>query len=389
MTPSCAPAGDPRQGPVRVMIMVAHAAGRGRRRGAGGPEVRTLNSLHLWDRRRVMPIIAYSSQGSLISLARQAEAYHDISFTGGAPIKNFRRLVGYLRAAGVQVVHSYGPVAADFLTTLAARRAGVAAVITRPVVIGDLKNPWPVRAGLRLLDRYTLAAAAKVVAICQHGREQLLADGCDPDKLSVIHNGVDTGRFSPEAAPDRELRAWAGGDLLIGMCAQMTPVKRHDLLLRALALGRGQGRPWRAVLAGDGPRRDELARLAGELGVAEAVRMPGFVRRTESLYAACDLVVLPSDREGFPMSLLEAMACGRAVAASDAGGTAELIDGGGELLTQNTAEELAAALEKLADAGLRQDLGLAGRAKVARLYTIEGMIRSLEELYLATAGGVR
>lgn len=287
------------------------------------------------------------------------------------------------------MVHSYGPVAADFLTVAAAHRAGVASVITRPVVIADLKDPAPVKAALRLLDRYTLRAADRVVAICEHGRQALLQDGCPGHKLSVIYNGVDPARFGPEAAPEADLRAWAGGDLLIGMCAQMTPVKRHDLLLAALARGRAQGRRWRVVLAGDGPRRGELERMAGELGVAEAVRMLGFVHRTEAVYAACDLVVLPSDREGFPLTLMEAMSCGRAVAASDAGGTAELIEDCGLLLTRGTAGELYQALVRLEDPALRARLGQAGRAKVQRLYTIEGMIKAQEDLYLQAAGARR
>ncbi len=389
MPPPSSPAAAGGAPPLKAMIMVAHAAGRGQRRGAGGHEVCSLNTLDLWDRRRVIPLVAYSSHGPLAHLVGAAAGYYDISFTGGALLKNFRRLVGALRDSGAAVVHSYGPVAADFLTVAAARRAGVASVITRPVVIADLKDPAPVKAALRLLDRYTLRAADRVVAICEHGRQALLQDGCPGHKLSVIYNGVDPARFGPEAAPEAELRAWAGGDLLIGMCAQMTPVKRHDLLLAALARGRAQGRRWRVVLAGDGPRRGELERLAGELGVAEAVRMLGFVHRTEAVYAACDLVVLPSDREGFPLTLMEAMSCGRAVAASDAGGTAELIADCGLLLTRGTAGELYQALVRLEDPVLRARLGQAGRAKVQRLYTIEGMIKAQEELYLQAAGARR
>lgn len=376
---------DLRPAPLKVLIMVAHAAGRGRRRGAGGPEVRTLGTLGFWDRGRVLPLVAYSRQGQLIDLAESAEAHYDISFTGGALAANFGRLVRALKSSGAAVVHSYGPVAADFLTVAACQRAGVPAVVTRPVIIDDLKQASPVRGLLRRLDRYTKRQAARIIAISAHGAAALLAEGCDPAKLVTIYNGVDTHRFNPQAAPNPELSAWAGDSFLLVMAAQMTPVKRHDLLLEALAMARDKGRNWRAVLAGDGPRRAELMRTAQDLDLGERVRFAGFVADTPALYAAAHAVVLPSDREGFPMTLLEAMAAGRAVAASDAGGTAELIEGAGLLLTDNTAEELYQALCRLEEPTLRRNLAEAGRAKALARYTTERMIHNLEDLYLEVA----
>lgn len=373
--------------PLRVLIMVAHAAGSKGRRGAGGPEVRTLHTLGFWDPARIKPMIAYSSAGQLIDLAKNAQAYYDVSFTGGAVAGNFKRLVKVLGDSRARVVHSYGPIAADFLTVAAAKRAKVATVVTRPVVLEDLQEPWWIKTTLGIMDRYTLLKVDRMVAISEHGRESLIDSGCRADKLTVIHNGIDTRRFSPAVEPDRELSVWAGDSLLIAMCAQMTPVKRHDHLLRAVAMGLAQGRDWRVVLAGDGPRREELTALAGELGLGERVRFAGFVSDTPALYRACDVVVLPSEREGFPMALLEAMSCGVPVAASNAGGTAELIKGGGLLLTNNTVEELHQALVELENPARRKELGAAGRAKVEDHFAIERMIGSLSDLYRDAATG--
>ena len=100
--------------------------------------------------------------------------------------------------------------------------------------------------------------------------------------------------------------------------ARLAPVKGHRYLLRALARLREAGLECELTLAGDGPERDALERQAAELGLADAVRFLGFQRQTEirTLYRWCDLMVLPSLSEGIPISLMEAMACGRPVVAT-------------------------------------------------------------------------
>jgi glycosyltransferase involved in cell wall biosynthesis len=250
-------------------------------------------------------------------------------------------------------------------------------------MISDLRTSRAVKGVFRLLDRFTLYTADRVVAISEYGRQTFLAEGFSVSHLVCIYNGVDVDRFNPEVVPSPNIQNWKNDSFTIGMFAQMTVVKRHDLLIRVLAKAVTEGRDWRVVLAGDGPLRDRLEDLAARLGISDRVLFLGFVQDTPPAYGACDVITLPSDREGFPTTILEAMACGKPVVASDTGGVRELLDNLGIVVKENTVEDLFSGLARLEDVRLRQTMGRAGRRLVTDKFGIDNMIRRYEELYLS------
>ncbi len=369
--------------PLRVLTLVAHASGRKNRRGANGHEVISIHCLPSWDPKRIVPLTAYSRHGQLVDLVRDSALWRDYAFSAWRPLKKLRTLCAMLRNDSVHVIHCYGPVILDFVAVLAARLTGTKSVVTRPVMISDLKNSPAVKWVLRRLDRFTLQTADQVVAISEHGQQTLLSDGCPASRLVFIYNGVDIDRFNPEVPPNQDIQRWKGSSFTIGMFAQMTVVKRHDLLVQALAKAVAEGRDWRVVLAGDGPLRNKLEALTERLGIRERVLFLGFVQDPPSAYAACDVITLPSDREGFPTTILEAMACCKPVVASDTGGVNELLDNHGILIKKNTVERLFSGLVDLEDVRLRRNMGQAGRKLVTAEVGIDVMIRRHEALYLS------
>jgi len=369
--------------PLRVLTLVAHASGRKNRRGANGHEVISIHCLPSWDPKRIVPLTAYPRHGQLVGLVQDSTFWRDYSFSAWRPLKKFRTLCAMLRNDSVHVIHCYGPVILDFVAVLAARLTGTKSVVTRPVMISDLKTGPIVKWLFRRLDRFTLRTADRVVATSEHGRQTLLSDGCPASRLALIYAGVDIDRFSPEVTPNQDIQHWRGSSITIGVFAQMTVVKRHDLLIQALAKAVAEGRDWRVVLAGDGPLRNKLEALTERLGIRDRVLFLGFVRDTPPAYGACDVITLPSDREGFPTTILEAMACGKPVVASDTGGVNELLDNLGILIKKNTVENLFSGLADLEDVRLRRNMGRAGRKLVTDKFGIDVMIQHHEELYLS------
>jgi len=138
------------------------------------------------------------------------------------------------------------------------------------------------------------------------------------------------------------------------------------------------------VIAGDGPLRSELEAQAAALGVRDRVLFLGSRPDTIALMAAFDVFVLPSVVEGMSNALLEAMAVGRPVVATDVGGNPEVVVDGetGLIVPPNDPHQLAASIQKLLEAPeLAAEMGAAGRQRVIERYQIDVMTRRIEELY--------
>jgi len=208
---------------------------------------------------------------------------------------------------------------------------------------------------------------------------RLTAPGSDESRWVLLHLGVD---LPPAPIP----RAVQNTPPVVLMAARFDREKRHDTLMYATRslLDRGVGvEVW---LAGSGPLEDETRKLARELGIEPAVKFLGFVEnpRVHAWLATgrVDLVVLPSDAEGLPVSLIEALAHGVPAIGTTVGGVAELLgDGCGELVRPAQAQELADAMARLLQTPeLRVEVALAGRARVEREFAVESVVTRLRDL---------
>ncbi len=201
----------------------------------------------------------------------------------------------------------------------------------------------------RRLMKWAAAQAGASIGVSAALAQRLAAIGAPVEKVHVARNGVDVDRFRPEARAEARRRlGLAEGPWLLSV-GNLLPVKRHHLVIGALALLRQRWPSLRLAVVGRGPLADELQRLAQDQGLQDAVVLAGAVPQDDLRwwYSAADLLVLASSREGWPNVLLEAMACGLPVVASRVGGVPEIVSDStvGVAAEFDTADALAALID--------------------------------------------
>lgn len=214
----------------------------------------------------------------------------------------------------------------------------------------------------------------------------------NPRRIRTIHNGVDADHFRPptpcEAAEARDVLGVPQNASVIGMIARMSPVKGHDVLLKALAaLKRVRCRP-HVLLAGvsitqDTLWRDRMMSVATELGLRDRIH---FLGQTDArtVYWASDITVLPSRQEGFPLAIVESMMCARVPVRTPAAGAYEQIDDGknGFVIPFDDPDALADRVKRLFDEpDQRRAMAEAGRRKSAQIFSAAHMARATYDVY--------
>ena len=238
-------------------------------------------------------------------------------------------------------------------------------------------------------DALANKGASRLIAVSESVRRYLLEHEDVPfSKVEMIPNGLDAEEFVPASALEKELarQAWNIPDksFVIGGVGRLVPQKNFKLLLDVATRLLPQHPNLLVVIAGSGPLESELRGHAAALGIAEEVRFLGHVSGRASLYHALDALLMPSDFEGTPMALLEAMACGLPVVASSVDGIAEVCTDGIDalLLLPGDLNGFAKAMERvIKDESLRERLGANARRRVLDSYEIRGLVRRIETLY--------
>jgi glycosyltransferase involved in cell wall biosynthesis len=215
-----------------------------------------------------------------------------------------------------------------------------------------------------------------------------LASGIPRSRFRVLHSGVDLHVFRPR--PRGTGYASAAGTLSLVCVARLSRFKGHETLLRACRLLRNdRGKDFRLTIVGDGPERARLEALSQLLGVDDVVTFAGERQDTAELLRASDVFVLSSVQEGRPTSVMEAMASGVPVIATDVGAVRELVQQEltGLLVPPGDVGALAGALCHLAgDSKLREAMGLAGRRFAEKNFSLESMANAYSRVYATVAG---
>jgi glycosyltransferase involved in cell wall biosynthesis len=254
-------------------------------------------------------------------------------------------LVATLRHVSLSAAIAHAVAAVD--TVLFVREANTPS--RRQVAWSDLKSH-----GVGLGMRWAYRRAHGVLAVSEGVAADLLqTQGVPADKVTLVHNPVVTPDLAVKAAVDPE-HPWfgAGGPPVVLAVGSLQPKKDYPTLIEAFATLRTE-REARLVILGEGPQRSALEALVRERGLQDDVDMPGFARNPFAFMARASVFALSSVLEGLPGVLIQALACGCPVVATDCpSGPYEILEGGriGELVPMRDPAALAAALARVLDA---------------------------------------
>jgi glycosyltransferase involved in cell wall biosynthesis len=302
-----------------------------------------------------------------------------------AAVRTLRRIIRE-RHPDVLHTHTAKAGATGRVAALTAGRARPGAVVHtyHGHVLSGYFNPGRERA-FRVLERMLAWSTDALVAVSDEVRDDLVRMRiARASKFFVIPYGFDldarvAATPGARALVRRELGI-ADGAFVIGWAGRLTAIKRPLDLIR-VAAGVHEAV---LVLVGDGEDRSAAESLAQELGISDRVLFLGYRDDLGALYSAFDVLLLTSANEGAPVVVIEALAAGVPVVATDAGGTASVVDAGetGLLAPVGAVEELRTSVERLRqDDALRRSLGELGARRMRERFSVERMVDDTERLY--------
>jgi glycosyltransferase involved in cell wall biosynthesis len=317
-------------------------------------------------------------------LQREGFKTHVLQRRPGFDWRCAARLAQVLRSEHVDVVHAhqYTPFFYALLGRGLARQPAIL-FTEHGRHFPDRRRPKRVLANRLLMKR-----CDRVVGVGEAVRQALVAnEGIPPERVGVVLNGIDLSayRVRPECPTGvrREIGV-SDDDFMILQVARLDSLKDHPTALRALKKVAALLPNVRLVLAGDGPQRPEIERLVSELELASHVRLLGTRRDVANLLAATDVFLLTSVSEGIPLTVIEAMAAGVPVVATDVGGVGELVGDGttGFLAPAGDDERIADSILRLArHPEWARGLGRAAADRAREEFAEERMHASYDRLY--------
>ncbi|HZZ72405.1 MAG TPA: glycosyltransferase [Pirellulales bacterium] len=361
------------RGPLRVMFLLTSMP-------VGGAETLLVNLIRGLDRERFVPELCCLKELDCLGAQMAAEIPAFSGYLQGKyDLRVLFRLTSLLRERRIDAVVTVGAGDKMFWGRLAAWRAGV------PVVLSAIHSTgWPDGIG-RLNRRLTRITDGFIGVAEPHGRHLREVEGFPADKVFVIPNGIDTARFCPRP-DDPALRESLQLPLhapLAGIVAALRPEKNHALFLRAAAQVLNAIPAAKFLVIGDGPERPRLEALAAELRIQESVRFLGTRSDIPALLSLLNVFLLTSHNEANPVSILEALSCGRPVVATRVGSVPEMVHEGstGFLVPLGDAAAMSERVVRLlSDPLLAARYGRDGRELVQQTGSLAAMVRGYEDL---------
>ncbi len=302
-------------------------------------------------------------------------------------LTEIRKLMRILEAERIDVLQSMfeDSIIVGLACRLLRRRYPRVFLVSKRDMGLGAETPWYggfMRAMFPLACRLSDGVVVNAERLREHiGQNRLVAS----EHIHVIRNGVTLPEVKEEKSPIPVVQ----GVIRIGIVANLKPIKRLDIFLQALhRLRSWQPFLFQAYLLGDGPEKSSLQRQAEKLGLTDCVHFVGSVADVTPWLRYLDIGVLCSDREGLSNAILEYMACGLPVVATDAGGNRELVDDlNGLIVPAGDTRRLAEALRELGTSeSRRRQLGEVSRKRIQRNFTWERVMPQWEKLYTSLVG---
>lgn len=332
---------------------------------------------------RVEPCFAYNEGGLLVErLEALGVPTRQLTMSSRFDFRAAKALAQLCAEWDIDLIHCHY-LRENYIALLAKRyNRKIRVVYTNHFV---LANDAVTRLSNRRLDK----RQDQMIAVCNKGREQLIANGWSGGHIQVIFNAVDPAAWAG-GREESTLRAELGipEDRFVMLCAsRFAEDKGHAYLLRALKrLTALSDRPFTMVLAGDGPLLEPSQRLAEELGLTgEQVRFIGFRKDMKNLYKAADLYINSSQHEALSFLIVEAMAAGLPAVITDMGGNSDIIQtpaDGGLLVTYDDPDSLAGAMKRfLEDSAFRESCKVNALANIEARFEIHKMAAATFQVY--------
>lgn len=359
----------------------------------GGPDKTILLSAEQHDRERVEVVVTYVRDASdyEFRIAEKAQAkrltFYEIEERRKLDLRVVQILSEIVLRHDINLIHAHD-YKSDFFAYLLRWKLRQ----RRPAVISTMHG-WALP-GLRgdifwRLDLLLMRRFDHLIAVSDATKEEMVVAGVPSDLISVIHNGIDTATWSQRQVnlSMRHALGLSNAFPIIGYVGRISPEKDLENWLRAAAMVTREYPTAQFVIVGEGRDDDllnQLKKLAEALGIGDQVHFLGYREDLPSIYATFDLFFLSSRREGICNSLLEAMAMGIPIVATDVGGTKELIADGqtGYLLSEGDVEGMVRVLLALVrDESLRKNVGSAARKHIEDKFSFVSRLRRIETLY--------
>ena len=366
------PAPVPTPDPVRVCFMID-------RLSRAGTETQLLALLRELDRSQVQPSLVLLDGEDDLSRALEPADCPVIrlgvrKLLSPKAVSAAGRLRAFWREHRPDVLQVYFLDAA-YLGAPLAKMCGIRKVLRVRNNLGYWQTPRH-----RVMGRMVRPFVDATLTNTDAGKDALVGrDGPRADRVAVLENGVDTNRFKRFMLPDTSKKR-----VRVGCVANLRPVKNIDGLMRAAKVALERFPQVVFEVAGDGEQREELERLHADLGLGDRFVLRGSVSDVPNFLRRMDVAVLPSHSEGMSNALLEYMAAGRAVIATDVGANAKLLDGGkcGLLVPPGDGPALVDALGTLLANPLRAaGHGAAARRRVDAEFSRAAMTKRFEAYY--------
>lgn len=348
----------------------------------GGAEQVVMNLTKALDREAFNPLIVCLNQKG--RLAKQIEDLGipviELGKRGKVDISFLLRLIRIIKSERPDIIHTH-----MFTSNLWGR---VAAFFTKtPLVITEHNvDVWKSKFHF-ILDRLLLPVSSRVMCVSKKV-EQFYKERVPgiEKQACVVYNGIETERFS-ENVPTGTLKEKLNlndQSIVLGIVGRLVPQKAHKDFIEAVARLRKKGHDVTGVIFGDGEMRAELETYAAERDLKDQIVFAGFHENMAEVYPLMDIFVLCSYREGFPMTILEAMSAHVPVVATDVGGVSECVFDRktGMLLKPQCIDDLSAAIEVLlTDSHLRREIADNGRQSVYNAFSVQHMAERHAQIY--------
>jgi glycosyltransferase involved in cell wall biosynthesis len=294
---------------------------------------------------------------------------------------NAKRISGILKDFKIDLLYMNNQPSSNLEGIIASEITGIPAL--QHSRIQTTLNPFEVKAANRSLY--------KIICVSEGVKNVLVNQGISPSKCIVIYNGIDPD-IKPSLSRDEVRKKWgvSDNDILIGTVGSLIKRKRFKDLIKAVSLVAGRTeKPVKCIIVGEGPEKDNLLKEANEEKLDGKIIFTGFQPEAISYINTMDIFVLPSENEGLPRVILEAMLMGKPVIASNVTGPSELVVNGetGFLVTAGQPGMFADVILKLIEMPeLRKQMGEKARERIIRNFSVDRYVSEVEKVFAEVSG---